>query len=225
MPKPMTLRELTRLASFGEGEHLEFKRRVPDGPRIAREAIALANSGGGRLLLGVSDDGRVEGLQYAAEEAFALRHGLKRYCQPPLEYDTERIPIQDRRDVIVVTVPESRRKPHVLVDDVGGAEPGGDGVAYVRVGEMSVEASPEAVELMEAGEERNGVTFEFGEKEQLLMRYLDDYARITVAQYARLAGISEEDASATLLTLTKAELLNLQPGRREDHFTLALRDG
>ena len=221
----MTLRELTRLAALGEGEHLEFKRRVPEGPRIAREVIALANSGGGRLLLGVADDGRVEGLRYAAEEAFALRHAVERYCRPSVAYETEHVPLDERsakdrrRDVIVVTIPESRQKPHVLVDDEDAP-----GVAYVRVGEMSVEASTEAVALMEADEEV-GVTFQFGEKEQFLMRYLEDYARVTVSQFARLAGIPEAEASSTLLTLAKADILQIQADRREDYFVLALKDG
>lgn len=221
----MTLRELTRLAALGEGEHMEFKRRVPEGPRIAREMIALANSGGGRILLGVSDDRRIEGLRYAAEEAFALRHAVQRYCRPPVAYQTERVPLDARsardlrRDVIVVTVPESREKPHVLVEDADGEEPG---VAYLRVGEMSVEASPEAVALMEDTDEV-GVTFQFGEKEQLLMRYLEDYARVTVSQFARLAGIPEPEASHTLLTLAKADILKIQADRREDYFILALK--
>ena len=220
----MTLRELTRLASLGEGEHLEFKRRVPEGPRIAREVIALANSGGGRLLLGVSDRGEVEGLQYAAEEIFAFRHAVERYCRPPAVYSTEQVPLDTRsardrrRDVIVVTVPESRQKPHVLVED--SSDENAPGVAYVRVGEMSVEASPEAVALMEDDEEV-GVTFQFGEKEQFLMRYLEDYARVTVSQFARMAGIPEAEASSTLLTLAKADVLQIQADRREDYFTLA----
>ena len=221
----------------GEGERLEFKRRVPEGPRIAREVIALANAGGGRLLLGVADDGEVAGLQYAAEEAFAFRHAVERYCRPPVEYETQQVPLDARsahdrrRDVIVVTVPESESKPHGLVDaDHGsatgseGGEPGEEsaGVAYVRVGEMSVEASPEAVALMEADEEEPGVTFQYGEKEQLLMRYLEDYTRVTVGQFAKMAGIDEAEASQTLLTLAKADILQIQADREEDYFVLAL---
>lgn len=221
----MTLRELTRLVALGEGEHLEFKRRVPEGSRIAREVIALANSGGGRLLLGVADNGDIEGLRYAAEEAFALRHAVERYCRPLVEYETEHVPLDvrsardRRRDVIVVTIPESRQKPHVLVEE--GADADARAVAYVRVGEMSVEASPEAVALMEADEDV-GVTFQFGEKEQFLMRYLEDYARVTVSQFARLAGIPEAEASSTLLTLAKADILQIQADRHEDYFVLSL---
>lgn len=236
----MTLRALTRLVARGEGERLEFKRRVPEGPRIAREVIALANSGGGRLLLGVADDGEIAGLQYAAEEAFAFRHATERYCSPPVEYESETVPLDARsahdrrRDVMVITVPESSQKPHVLVDADHGPAPESEdgapaeddkGIAYVRVGEMSVEASPEAVALMEAGEDEPGVTFQYGEKEQLLMRYLEDYTRVTVGQFAKMAGIPKAEASQTLLTLTKADILQIQADREEDYFTLAMKEG
>jgi predicted HTH transcriptional regulator len=57
----MTLRELEQLVELGEGISLEFKRRVPQPERIAKEIVALANTNGGRIVLGVSDDGTIEG--------------------------------------------------------------------------------------------------------------------------------------------------------------------
>lgn len=86
---------------------------------------------------------------------------------------------------------------------------------------MSVEASPEAVQLMREEKNARGATFEFGENEMLLMRYLEDYARVTVDQFARMAGISPERASETLVALAKANILRLQADREEDYFTLA----
>lgn len=216
-PKTMTLQELNQLVALGEGLHLEFKRRVPKDARIAREVIALANTKGGRILLGVSDDGTVRGVGDVAEEEFVLRRALQAHCRPPAEYTTERVPVADRRDVIVVSVPESAQKPHFLVID-GQRSPG---TAYLRAGEMSVEASPEAVQLMREEKSARGATFEFGENEMLLMRYLEDYARVTVDQFARMAGISPERASETLVALAKANILRLQADREEDYFTLA----
>ena len=57
----MTFRELSQLVTLGEGQHLEFKKRVPAPERITKEVIAFANTGGGRLLLGIDDDGTVLG--------------------------------------------------------------------------------------------------------------------------------------------------------------------
>ncbi len=213
----MTLQDVQQLIALGEGRHIEFKRRVPRGRRIAKEVIALANTGGGHVLLGVGDDGTLAGVRDATEEEFALRRALAAHCRPPVGYTTERIPVGDRRDVILVHVPESEQKPHFLID----AAEAGDGTAYVRAGEMSVEASAEKVHLMEDDAGGAGVTFEFGDHEMLLMRYLDDYARVTVEEFAQMAGLARAEASQRLLNLTKANILQLQPGRRDDYFTLA----
>jgi predicted HTH transcriptional regulator len=211
----MTLRELEQLVSLGEGISLEFKRRVPQPERIAKEILALANTNGGRIVLGVSDDGRVEGFENISEQQFLLRQATNAHCQPPVEYDTERVVVADRRDVIIVNVPESSRKPHLLVADGQKERP-----VYVRVEDRSVEASEETVERLRRQEAGEGVTFEFGETESLLMRYLDDYGRITVPQLAQLADISPERASQTLLRLTRADLLHLHSAEDGDYFTL-----
>jgi len=222
----MTLRELKQLVSLGEGISLEFKRRVPRDERIAKEVIALANTNGGRILLGVDDDGTITGVDDAGEEEFVLRRAVETHCHPPVDFTTERVVVAERRDVLLVTVPESRSKPHHLVsaeEEPAEAVDGlpGDGTAYVRVEEMSVEASPESVRMMREDDEEQGVTFEFGENESLLMRYLDDYGRITVAEFAKLADISLEQASQTLVSLAKADLLQLHSDRTDDYFTLA----
>lgn len=212
----MTFQELKQLAALGEGANLEFKRKVPRPERIAKEIIALANTEGGRILLGVDDDGTLIGVDDAAEEEFVLRHAVMNHCWPEVAYETERVVMAPRRDVIVVNVPESAEKPHKLVAN------GTKGTAYVRVKEMSVEASPESIELMRNGEQDgDGVTVQFGEKESLLMRYLNDYGRITVEQFAQLANISSDRASETLIRMTKANVLRLHADRKEDYFTLA----
>lgn len=212
----MTLQELSQLVSLGEGAHLEFKRRVPKPERIAKELIAFANTKGGRLLLGVDDNGTITGLRDVEEEEFVLRRALKRHTYPQIEFNSERIPIATRRDVIVISVPESDSKPHYLVGTNGSGR-----TAYVRVDDRSVEASPEAIRLMRIGEGSEAVTFEFGEKELMLMRYLDTYGRITVNQFARLANISRRSASRTLVLLTRANVLRLHADHGHDYFTLA----
>lgn len=214
----MTRRELEQLVELGEGIRLEFKRRVPQPERIAKEIVAFANTHGGRIVLGVEDDGTILGVDHASEEEFLLRQATDAHCRPPVHYETERVVVEPRCDVLVVTVSESRTKPHVVVAD--GDDSSEEGTVYVRVEAKSMEASPETVHNLNEEEEKRGVTFEFGETESLLMRYLDDYGRISVSQLAQLADIPPERASQTLLRLTKADLLHLHPDEDGDYFTL-----
>ena len=214
----MNLRELSQLVTLGEGQHLEFKKRVPSPERIAKEVIAFANTGGGRLLLGIDDDGSVVGVKDAAEEEYALQEALSKHSRPPVVMKSERIPITKKRNVIVVRVPVSEHKPHYLINGQHGAR-----TAYVRIEDMSVEASREAVRLMRAKQNPKDVFFEFRDKEQILMRYLDHYGRISVAQFASLAGIPSKAASQTLVLLTRAKVLQHHADPREDYFTLDYR--
>lgn len=216
----MTLSELTRLAAAGEGLTVEFKKKVPRPERLAREVIALANTHGGKLLVGVDDDGTICGLKDAIEEEYALRDALAAHVEPALRFGTERVALASRREVLVLHVPVSPARPHVIVG-VGQD----DGTAYVRVGASSVEASKEAVRLMRRrGQDAHGVHFEFGDKEALLMRYLDAYGRVTVDAFARAAGIPLRQASHTLVLLTRAGLLRHHLGHPDDHFTRAYDD-
>lgn len=220
----MDLSDLKRYVSLGEGPHVEFKRRFPQPARIAKEAVAFANAAGGHLFLGIGDDGTIVGLRDVVEEEFALLEALARHVSPPIEATLVRVPIDGRREVLVLDVPESLAKPHFLVEEAaatnGVAGDGARRVAYVRVGASSVEASREAVRLMRHAMAPRPVRFAFGEKERVLMRYLDRHERITVEGFARLVHIPRRQASQTLVLLAKANVLRLHPDEAEDYFTL-----
>ena len=59
----MTRAELLELIANGESSGVEFKRDDLRPEQIAKEVVALANLRGGRILLGVEDDGTVAGVR------------------------------------------------------------------------------------------------------------------------------------------------------------------
>ncbi len=215
----MDLSDIKRYVSFGEGQHIEFKRRAPRPERIAKEVIALANARGGKLFVGVDDDGTIRGVRDVAEETFAFRQALAAHCDPPVPYTMEQVALTHKREVLVVDVPESGAKPHYLVGAANGT--GRSRTPYVRVADQSIEASREAVRLMKHERAPGDVRFEFGDKERVLMRYLDRHEQITVEGFARLVDIPKRRASQTLVLLAKANLLQLHPREGNDYFTLA----
>ena len=87
----------------GEGTTLEFKEALSAG--FARELVALANTIGGRILLGVADDGTVKGIK----DTNALRariQDIARNCDPSVKVRVE--PVDG---VLAVHVRESDAKP------------------------------------------------------------------------------------------------------------------
>ncbi|WP_343089314.1 Fic family protein [Methanocalculus natronophilus] len=95
--------DLSILLQEGEGVTLEYKERVNDS--FARELVAFANTAGGRVLLGVRDDGTVKGIS-DTNDLRARIQDIARKCDPPVKVLLERI-----GEVTVVTVRESTEKP------------------------------------------------------------------------------------------------------------------
>jgi ATP-dependent DNA helicase RecG len=95
--------DLDILLQEGEGATLEYKEALSNS--FARELVAMANTIGGKILLGVGDDARVVGVR----DSNVLRariQDIARNCDPPVQVIVEPI-----GRVLVVHVRESDAKP------------------------------------------------------------------------------------------------------------------
>jgi ATP-dependent DNA helicase RecG len=95
--------DLEILLQEGEGTMLEYKESLSSS--FARELVALANTAGGKMLLGVRDDGTVKGIP-DSNDLRARIQDIARNCDPPIKVLVERV-----GKVTVVTVRESDAKP------------------------------------------------------------------------------------------------------------------
>ncbi|GAB3222546.1 ATP-binding protein [Hymenobacter seoulensis] len=206
--------DLLELIRQGEGERLEFKKRTTHPTRIARTLASLANTRGGRVLVGVDDDGRVVGVRDAEEEIYQLREAAQHYIDPPLELRFKEVE-EDDRVVLIVTVPESPLKPHrAQVAD-------GDWRSYVRVRDESVQTS----QLTEKVLERSDPSPQFeriplNREELAVLDYLGKNPRITLAQYMKLLNIGERRAYRTLIKLTLHGYIKHHNKQKEVYYTL-----
>ena len=78
----MTKSELLELIANGENSGVEFKRDDLRPEQLAKEVVALANFQGGRILLGVDDDGTITGIQRADLERWVMDTVFGRYVHP-----------------------------------------------------------------------------------------------------------------------------------------------
>ncbi len=203
----MQIADLKRLVTAGENTYIEFKREIPSAEKIAREISALANTHGGTLLVGVDDDGTIIGVQGHEEQEYLLDLAVNELCEPAVTIDIEIVSVSRKRDVLVVSIIEAEKKPVSVVGEEGRKY-------YVRDRDKSVKASRERVKVLRKQTSGVGVTFEFGYNEQMLLRYLDEYGRITVNAYSNLINTGRKKAAAILVNLTSAGIL--QMNRAED---------
>lgn len=100
--------ELEALIAQGEGLHLEFKRSI--NKDIAKEFVAFANTKGGKVLIGVDDDGNIMTNALGNDELSKVQ-GIASNCDPSLDIDIEKV--DGVPEVLVVNVPQGHNKPYM----------------------------------------------------------------------------------------------------------------
>jgi len=209
----MTPSDLRNLIQTGERMYLEFKKTSPAIEKIAREIAAFANSKGGTILIGVDDHKNITGISAYFEEEYMLHKAAYECCVPAVQIEIELIH-SGNQDVMVVRVPESEKKPVYNKNKKKR-------LVFVRRDDKSVLASDEQAEILKMKYSDEGVTFEFGEREQMLFRYLNEYGEITVSKYAQLVNVTTYRASKILVNLVSAGVLKLFNRSETDYYTFS----
>lgn len=212
----MDLYELKRRVSQGEGQYLEFKKKANHPEKIIKELVAFANSCGGLLVLGVDDDGTLSGTRDIEGEAFILEDAIGKWIRPQLRYEKKLIKLNAKKGVALFQIEESQRKPHF----VRLPEDQTKGTVYVRSADQSLQASREMREIMRRRLKPKDIQFTFGDKEKVLMTYLEDHDHITLGKFKDIASLNRFAASRTLIRLVLANVLDIAPKETEDWYFL-----
>jgi predicted HTH transcriptional regulator len=216
----MYLLELNELIENGENSKVEFKRKFSTAEKIAKEMIAFANTVGGDIIFGVDDDRNVVGVESEKGEIELIDTAAKFYCNPEISYAYEILHIY-RKDVIIIHVPESRTKPHSLIEN-NDSNNGNHSRVYIRVNDKTIQASKETVRVLKrSNPDSPPLILELGEKERFLLDYLSRNERINVQALRKLLNLSERRASRMLVNLVRAGLILLHHLEKEDYYTLS----
>jgi predicted HTH transcriptional regulator len=210
----LKLNDLKNLIKTGEGLYLEFKRTIPSAEKIARELCAFANTSGGTLMIGVDDNGSLVGMESFYEEQFLVNEAIYYLCEPELLATAEIVEFKTR-EIALIKVKEAPEKP-VMVQLENGEKAG-----FIRVNDKSMRASKEMLRVLRNQTSDDGVTFEFGPNEQKLLRFLNEYERITVKEFSNLVNISYRRASRIMVNLVSAGVLHLFTHEKAEFYTLA----
>jgi ATP-dependent DNA helicase RecG len=134
----MRLIELKEILRNGENSGVEFKRDDVRPDSLAKEIAALANLEGGRIFLGVGDDGAISGLSRGPIEAETwVMNICRENLQPPLIPYWETLWVDDKSCIGVISIPaDCPDKPYK-------AKRGSAWVTFVRLGSTSREATRE----------------------------------------------------------------------------------
>jgi predicted HTH transcriptional regulator len=201
-----------KLIFEGEGVSLDFKKTITSCEKIARTMVSFANNKGGRLLIGVADDGTINGVKSEDEERYMITKAAHFYTKPALEPIFEEVYVDDKL-VLVVDIPESLLKPHyALAEDKKWW-------VYVRVKDKSVLASKIVVDVLKQAANKNGVFIEYSSKEKALLEYLEKTSRVTVKEYCELIKVSRRAAQRILVNMVLSGVIRIHTTEKEEYYT------
>lgn len=177
---------LSKLIEQGEGTQLDFKFEISDASKIARSLVAFANTLGGKLLVGVKDNGSISGIR-SDEEFYMVQAAAEMYSKPKIKFDAKSWKINGKI-VLEIDIPKSKNIPHLALDDQKKWK------AWIRVNDQNILADDVMHEIWHLSKQKNGIFLSFQKSEKDLLHFLDKNDTITLNNFCKIAFIGEHDA-------------------------------
>lgn len=193
---------LQTLISQGEHQHLDFKFEISDARKIAKSFVAFANAGGGKLLIGVKDNGVIAGVQ-TEEELYMAEAAASYYCTPPVAYSLRKWE-RDGKTVLEADIPEGAEKPYYVKQKNRPPE------AYIRVADENIKACSVQLAVWKKQKSPSGLYIaDAGEKSRVLA-YLEEHRCITFAAVCKIWMMSRKKVEQLLADLVYLNILEIE---------------
>jgi predicted HTH transcriptional regulator len=196
----------------GESVNLDFKRTITSCEKIAKTMVSFANNKGGKLFIGVADDGSIKGVRAEDEEKYMIERAATFFAKPMLEPNFEEIYMDDKL-VLVVDIPKSDQKPHYALGEDK------KWWVYIRIKDKSLLASKIVVDVLRKEHQEEGVLINYSSKEKALLEYLVENERITLKVFSTMLNISRRRASRIMVDLILTGVIRIHTTEKEEFYT------
>lgn len=205
--------KLFRMIREGEHQQQDFKFCINDSRKIARSLVAFANTDGGRLLIGVKDNGNIAGVQ-TDEEYYMIEAAAKLYSKPEIPFETCQWHT-DGKTVLQIDIPPSPNKPHYAKGE------NHRWLAYVRFEDQNILANRILLEVWKKKQKSHGVFIRYTEEEQKLLHYLSVHEKLNPGRVARAISVSRWKAERILINLITIGVIEVEQSADGLHYHLA----
>lgn len=203
---------LEQMIAEGEHQQQDFKFEISSAKKIAKSLSAFANTSGGRLLIGVKDNGKIAGVN-SEEEQYMIDAAAQIYCKPQVEYKVGEYAIEGKT-ILLVDIPESKNKP-ILATDIQGKS-----WAYVRIKNENILANKVHLEVWKNINKPLGEFISYTKEEKLLLQTLQNQGHLTINQISKITTLKR---NRVIKLLTKFILFKvIEPTFTNRQFTYQL---
>ena len=203
--------ELQRMISRGEGHLLDFKFCIDDKKKIARTLSAFANSDGGKLLIGVKDNGKIKGIN-PEEEYYMIEGAATSYCDPEVKFESK-VWEEGHHLVLEIDIPKSENK-HRSLDEEGKWR------YYVRIDDHTLRANKilERVWVLRKYGQQKPQDFDHSTSE--LIRILREESPLRISALYKKSGLKMAVVDKLLAQLVYWRIVDLQMSEEGTLYTI-----
>lgn len=210
------------LIAQGEHQQLDFKFEITDARKIARTLSAFSNTSGGRLLIGVKDNGRISGVR-SDEEYYMVESAATLHCKPELSFDS-RIHQVDGKNILEIYIPPSEHKPVYARDE------NMRWMAYIRVADESMLADIVQLRIWtgegeKEGDDKGDLLLEFTRKEQILLSTLEGSPGASLSRLKEDTGFRRKELVDLMTKLVRFDVVEMVVNDGINGFKLRERPG
>ncbi len=203
---------LRRLIAEGEHQQLDFKFEISDARKIARTLSAFSNTDGGRLLIGVKDNGRITGVR-SDEEYYMVDSAASLYCKPEVKFKSRNISIEGKH-VLVIYIPPVDEKPVYAHDEEKRWR------AYIRVADQNALAGVVQLQVWKEEGKALGKLLEYTRKEEILLGYLEDQPEASLSKIQRDTGYRRKELVELMTKLVRFDVVKMIFKDGQNRFSL-----
>ena len=181
---------IRKLIAMGENQQLDFKFGINDSRKIARTLVAFANTDGGRLLIGVKDNGSIAGVR-SEEEFYMVQAASEMYTRPVVPFEVKEWTVNQKKvlEIIVPAMNDGLHSAPVEKDDY---------LIYIRVKDENYPVNSVWLKAYKWKNLKTGTFIRFTDSEKFLLTYLESEQSITQSKYCKLAKINSKTAENIL---------------------------
>ena len=196
----------------GEHQQQDFKFRIDDSKKIARTMAAFANTDGGRLLIGVKDNGKITGID-PTEEIHMIEAAADMYCKPALSFES-RVWQEDMRLVLEINVQKATNGPISARDEEGKWR------VYVRRGDHTLLANKILLEVWKYRGRSIAKPEKFGEEETRLLALINEHEALTLSRLYRLSELKKATVDKLLVLFICWDLVEMHMDESGTTYTV-----
>jgi predicted HTH transcriptional regulator len=189
------------LIEQGEHQRQDFKFAITDSKKIARTLAAFSNTDGGRLLIGVKDNGVPAGVR-SEEEVHMMEAAAQLYCRPEVPLNFTQWQINDKK-ILEVSVPQNKDALVYAPDKNGQYK------VYIRVGDENILANGIFIKNWEQKKQGRSVQIAYTEVEMKFLWILREQESINFSQLRKGLNVNPAVLNRLILDFMAIDVVRL----------------